>query len=65
MFGKRRRRAVCRPVRRLGASPALSRATDRVEDLVAWLLVSLGLLAILGAVVVGMAAHAVSLRPGE
>jgi hypothetical protein len=36
-----------------------------MEDLVAWLLVSLGMLAALGAVLVGVAAHRVALRPGE
>ena len=41
-----------------------TRRTDRAEDLVAWLLVSLGLLAVLGAVLVGSAAHAAALGPG-
>lgn len=33
------------------------RATDRAEDLVAWLLVTLGLLGVIGAGLVGLAAH--------
>lgn len=41
------------------------RPTDRVEDLVAWLLVSLGLLAGLGAVLVGSAAHDAALGAGR
>jgi hypothetical protein len=48
-----------------GAAKLPLRRTDRVEDLVAWLLVSLGLLAGLGAVLVGSAAHAAALRPGR
>jgi hypothetical protein len=39
------------------------RGTDRLEDLVAWVLVSLGLLAALGAVAVGRAAHDATLGP--
>jgi hypothetical protein len=50
-----RRGAVRLPIRR----------TDRVEDLVAWLLVSLGLLAGLGAVLVGAAARDAALGPGR
>jgi hypothetical protein len=42
-----------------------ARRTDRVEDLVAWLLVSLGLLAGLGAVLVGSAARDAALGPGR
>jgi hypothetical protein len=43
---------------RCSAAPPLpARRTDLVEDLVAWLLTSLGLLAVLGAVLVGQAAH--------
>jgi hypothetical protein len=37
------------------------RRTDRVEDLVAWLLTCLGLLAVLGSVLVGHAAHGAAL----
>jgi hypothetical protein len=59
---RRRRRA--RPPRRRLASP-LARTTDRVEDLVAWLLVAAGMLAALGAVVVGAAAHRAALVPGQ
>jgi hypothetical protein len=36
---------------------SLRRRTDRVEDLVAWLLTCLGLLAVLGSVAVGHVAH--------
>jgi hypothetical protein len=58
-----RRRAARRPGSR-HAGPALPvRRTDRTEDLVAWLLVSLGLLAALGAVLVGRAAHDAALGP--
>jgi hypothetical protein len=48
----RRRRARTRAL-----PPLPRRRTDHVEDLVAWLLMSLGLLAVLGSVVVGQAAH--------
>jgi hypothetical protein len=41
------------------------RGTDRAEDLVAWLLTALGLLAVFGAVVVGLTAHDAALRPGR
>lgn len=41
------------------------RATDRVEELAAWLLTTLGLLAVLGAGVVGLAAHDAALQPGR
>ncbi len=51
----RRRRAASLPVR----------TTDRVEDLVAWLLLSLGLLGALGAVLVGLAARDAALAPGR
>jgi hypothetical protein len=37
--------------------PLPRRRTDHVEDLVAWLLVSLGLLAVLGSVLAGRSAH--------
>ena len=37
------------------------RRTDRVEDLVAWLLTTLGLLAVLGSLLVGHAAHQAAL----
>jgi hypothetical protein len=47
------------------APSVLARPTDRTEDLVAWLLVALGMLAALGAVVVGVAAHRAALSPGE
>ena len=47
------------------AAPLLVRGTDRIEDLVAWLLVSLGLLAALGAVLVGAAAHDAARGPGR
>jgi hypothetical protein len=47
------------------APSVLARPTDRTEDLIAWLLVSLGMLAALGAVVVGVAAHRAALIPGE
>jgi hypothetical protein len=47
---------------RLAARPPVRR-TDRLEDLVAWLMMSLGLLALLGAVVVGRAAHTAALGP--
>jgi hypothetical protein len=40
---------------------SLRRRTDRVEDLVAWLLTCLGLLALLGSVAVGHAAHGAAL----
>lgn len=43
--------------RRTVLPPLPHRRTDRVEDLVAWLLMSLALLAVLGSVVVGRAAH--------
>src|SRR5262245_8473444 len=48
--------------RRLWSPPIPPRRTDRVEDLSAWLLVTLGLLAVLGAVVVGRGAHDAALR---
>ena len=48
-----------------GAAQLPIRPTDRVEDLVAWLLVSLGLLAGLGAVLVGAAAHDAARGPGR
>jgi hypothetical protein len=41
------------------------RPTDRAEDLAAWLLTALGLLAVVGAVAVGLAAHDAALRPGR
>jgi hypothetical protein len=40
------------------------RTTDRIEDLTAWLLTALGLLAVLGAVAVGLAAHDAAVPPG-
>jgi hypothetical protein len=50
--------------RRPGRRVALPvRRTDRVEDLAAWLLTALGLLAVLGAVAVGRAAHDAALAP--
>lgn len=48
-----------------GGAEIPARGTDRVEDLVAWLLVSLGLLAGLGAVLVGSAARDAALGPGR
>jgi hypothetical protein len=60
----RRRRAWHLGGRRAGAVLP-TRRTDRLEDLVAWLLVSLGLLAGLGAVLVGAAAHRAALDPGR
>ena len=42
---------------RRGAPPLPRRRTDRVEDLVAWLLTTLGLFAVLGSLLVGHAAH--------
>jgi hypothetical protein len=54
-------RARRRRARRRGGSPLPRRRTDRVEDLVAWLLTSLGLLAVLGSVLVGQAAHQAAL----
>jgi hypothetical protein len=65
MSGQRGGRRGRRPARRLVAPPALGRATDRAEDLTAWLVTSLGLFAVLGAVLVGMAAHRAALIPGE
>jgi hypothetical protein len=65
MSGKRSRRRGRHPGRRLGAPPVPARPTDRMEDLLAWLLVSLGMLAALGAVLVGVAAHRAALIPGE
>ena len=65
----RRRRVWHLGVRRGGvghrATTLPHRRTDRVEDLVAWLLVSLGLLAGLGAVLVGAAARDAALGPGR
>jgi hypothetical protein len=60
-----RRRRAWRPPLRLGASRLPVRSTDSVEDLTAWLLVSLGLLAALGAVLLGRAAHDAALSPGR
>jgi len=48
-------------MRSRGGAPLRSRRTDHVEDLVAWLLTSLGLLALLGSVLVGHAAHQAAL----
>jgi hypothetical protein len=60
-FREKRRR----PRTRRGAAPPLPRRrTDHAEDLVAWLLTSLGLLAVLGAVLVGQAAHQAALGRG-
>jgi hypothetical protein len=50
-FTRPRRRGV------RGRDAALVRPTDRLEDLVAWLLMSLALLAALGAVIVGHSVH--------
>src|SRR5438128_8435451 len=64
----RRRRAWHLGARRGGAERGAvlpARRTDRLEDLVAWLLVSLGLLAGLGAVFVGAAAHRAALGPSR
>lgn len=63
----RQPRAWYRTARRSGTHQAVlpTRRTDRVEDLVAWLLVSLGLLAGVGAVLVGSAAHAAALGQGR
>jgi hypothetical protein len=58
-----RRRTLRHPGLRLGASEFPVRGTDRLGDLVAWVLVSLGLLAALGAVVVGRAVHDATLGP--
>ena len=44
-------------MRRRGAPPLPRRRTDRVEDLVAWLLTTLGLFAAFGCLLVGHAAH--------
>ena len=44
-------------MRRRGGPPLPRRRTDRVEDLVAWLLTTLGLFAVLGSLLVGHAAH--------
>ena len=49
----------------LGASPMPTRRTDRIEDATAWLLVTLGLLATLGALFVGRAAHDAALGPAR
>ena len=38
-------------------APLSRRRTDRVEDLVAWLLTTLGLFAVLGSLLAGHAAH--------
>ena len=46
---------------RRGVPPLPRRCTDRVEDLLAWLLTSLGLLAVLASVFVGHAAHQAAL----
>jgi hypothetical protein len=54
-------RARRRRARRRNGSPLPRRRTDRVEDLVAWLLTSIGLLALLGSVLVGHAAHQAAL----
>ena len=48
-------------MRRRGAPPLPRRRTDRVEDLVAWLLTTLGLFAVLGCLLVGHAAHQAAL----
>jgi len=44
-----------------GGPPLPRRRTDRVEDLAAWLLMSLGLLAVLGSMLVGHTAHQAAL----
>jgi hypothetical protein len=49
-------------MRRRGGPPLPSRRTDRVEDLAAWLLTTMGLLAVLGSVFVGHAAHQAALE---
>jgi hypothetical protein len=61
--GRPTRGRLRHPGLRLGASAFPVRGTDRLEDLVAWVLVALGLLAALGAVVVGRAAHDATLGP--
>src|SRR3954465_14986782 len=64
----RRRRGwhlVGRPLRSEPGAARRARNIERVEDRVAWLLVSLGLLAGLGAVLVGAAAHRAALAPGR
>ena len=48
-------------MRRRGGPPLPRRRTDRVEDLVAWLVTTLGLLAVLGSLLVGHAAHQAAL----
>jgi hypothetical protein len=58
-----RRRRARHPGLRLLTSASPVRGTDRLEDLVAWVLVALGLLAALGAVLVGRAAHDATLGP--
>ena len=45
------------PVRRRCCPPSPGRRTDRLEDLVAWALTSLGLFALLGSVLLGCAAY--------
>lgn len=58
------RRRPWRPLRYTG--PAIPhRSTDRLEDLTDWVLVSLGLLAVVGAILVGRAAHHAVLDPGR
>ena len=58
MSGDRARAARGRRRRqRRVLSPLPRRRTDRVEDLVAWLLMSLALLAVLGSLLVGRTAH--------
>jgi hypothetical protein len=51
--------------RRFGPRSPLVRRTDVAEDVAAWVLVTLALLAALGAVVVGRAAHSAALRHVE
>lgn len=64
--GRPTRASRRRPVPAGPAAPPLPvRGTDRVEDLTAWLLVSLGLLAAIGAVLVGRAAHDAALDPAQ
>lgn len=48
-----------------GAPSIPARTTDRVEDVTAWLLVSLGLLATVGALLLGRAAHHAALGPAH
>lgn len=66
---RRRRDTGCmsdhRRRRPIGAPSIPARPTDRIEDVTAWVLVSLGLLAAVGALLVGRAAHDAALGPAR